>query len=209
MNIASTLAAYAGTQRHLGRAFLLAGSSAQRRRLTDARLLADQLLWAATTPSAADTAFNVVNGDVVRWRRLWPRLAAHLGVESQGPRELPQPLEQQMAGAEDVWAGLVAEHDLVEPALARVASWWHTDADLGPANARDEPAEPARCPPELPGSGPRPRLVGDGPGALRPRPRPVRGRQGGSDRGAGERAASDKDRAAAAAERADGESTVG
>ena len=36
-----------------------------------------------------------------------------------------------MAGADQVWADLVAEHGLVEPNLSRVASWWHTDADLG------------------------------------------------------------------------------
>ena len=134
MNLASTLAAYAGIQSHLGRPFVFPGSRAQWDGvvdLTDAGLLADQQLWAATTPAAADTAFNAVNGDVVRWRRLWPRLAAHLGVEPQGPGVVPQPLEQQMAGVADVWAELVAAHGLLEPDLARVASWWHTDADLG------------------------------------------------------------------------------
>nr|WP_309225711.1 SDR family oxidoreductase [Quadrisphaera sp. INWT6] len=134
MNLASTLAAYAGIQRHLGRPLVFPGSRAQWDGvvdLTDADLLADHQLWAATTPAAADTAFNVVDGDLVRWRRLWPRLAEHLGVEAQGPGDEPQPLEQQMAGAEDVWAELVAQHELVEPDLARVASWWHTDADLG------------------------------------------------------------------------------
>ncbi len=134
MNLASTLAAYAGIQRHLGRPFVFPGSRAQWDGvvdLTDAGLLADHQIWAATTPAAADTAFNVVNGDVVRWRRLWPRLAAHLGVEPQGPGETPQPLEQQMAGAGSVWAQIVAQDGLVEPDLARVASWWHTDADLG------------------------------------------------------------------------------
>ena len=134
MNLASTLVAYAGIQRRLGRPFVFPGSRAQWDGvvdLTDAGLLADHQLWAATTPEAADTAFNVVNGDVVRWRRLWPRLAAHLGVEPEGPTDVPQPLEQQMAGADQVWADLVAEHGLVEPDLRRVASWWHTDADLG------------------------------------------------------------------------------
>lgn len=134
MNIASTLAAYAGIQRHLGIPFVFPGSRAQWDGvvdLTDAGLLADQQLWAATTPAAADTAFNTVNGDVVRWRRLWPRLAAHLGVTPQGPGDVPQPLEQQTAGAEVVWAELVAAHGLVESDLTRVASWWHTDADLG------------------------------------------------------------------------------
>jgi hypothetical protein len=36
-----------------------------------------------------------------------------------------------MAGTEDTWRAIVAKHDLVEPDLARVASWWHTDGDLG------------------------------------------------------------------------------
>jgi hypothetical protein len=65
---------------------------------------------------------------------MWPRLAAHLGVDASlvsGPSGAPQPLEVQMAGREDDWAALAARHGLVEPDLARVASWWHTDADLG------------------------------------------------------------------------------
>ncbi|MFW2513994.1 SDR family oxidoreductase [Demequina sp. SO4-13] len=134
MNIASTLGAYAGIQAHRGLPFIFPGSLTQWNGvvdLTDADLLADHQVWAATTPEAADTAFNVVNGDVVRWRRLWPRLAAHLGVEPEGPGETPQPLESQMAGVEDVWAEIVASQGLAEPDLARVASWWHTDADLG------------------------------------------------------------------------------
>lgn len=134
MNLASTLAAYAGVRRHLGRPFVFPGSRAQWDGvvdLTDAGLLADQQLWASTTPAAANTAFNTVNGDVVRWRRLWTRLAAHLGIEAQGPGEAPQPLEQQMAGVEDAWVELVTAHGLVEADLARVASWWHTNADLG------------------------------------------------------------------------------
>jgi hypothetical protein len=36
-----------------------------------------------------------------------------------------------MADAAPVWERVVAEHRLVEPDLARVASWWHTDSDLG------------------------------------------------------------------------------
>jgi hypothetical protein len=36
--------------------------------MTDARLLARHMLWATTTPAARDQAFNVVNGDVFRWK---------------------------------------------------------------------------------------------------------------------------------------------
>ncbi len=49
--------------------------------MTDAKLLARQLLWAATTPAAANQDFNVVNGDVFRWSWMWGRLAGWFGIE--------------------------------------------------------------------------------------------------------------------------------
>ena len=67
--------------------------------MTDAGVLAEQMLWAATTPAAHNQAFNIANGDVFRWRWMWPRLAAALGVEPVGFDEAPRPLEQQMAAA--------------------------------------------------------------------------------------------------------------
>lgn len=36
-----------------------------------------------------------------------------------------------MSGMEGVWSGIAARHGLAEPDLAQVASWWHTDGDLG------------------------------------------------------------------------------
>lgn len=134
MNMASTIAVQASLCKQLGRPFVFPGSETQWNGLTDmtdAGLLAEQMLWAATSPAGADEAFNIVNGDVFRWRWMWPRIAAFFGVESIGFDSAPRPLEEQMVGVEDAWAELVAEHDLVEPDLARVASWWHTDGDLG------------------------------------------------------------------------------
>ncbi|QWZ08838.1 hypothetical protein KRR39_03005 [Nocardioides panacis] len=87
--------------------------------MTDAGLLAEQMHWAATTPAASDTAFNVANGDVFRWRWMWPRLADRLGVRAEGYDARPRPLEQQMAGAAPVWAALAAREGLREQDLAR------------------------------------------------------------------------------------------
>ena len=134
MNMAATLGAQAAISRELGRPMMFPGSEAQWNGVTDvtdADLLADHMVWASTTPQAANEAFNVVNGDVFRWRRLWPAIAAHLGVEAQGFDGEPRPLEQQMAGASDAWARIVEREGLVQPDLAKVASWWHTDLDLG------------------------------------------------------------------------------
>ncbi len=69
MNMGTTLAVYASLCRELGRPFRFPGSLTQWDGLTDmtdARLLARQILWAAITPAAADMAFNVVDGDVFR-----------------------------------------------------------------------------------------------------------------------------------------------
>ena len=84
MNMGVTLAVYAAICRETGRRFRFPGSREQWEAVTDvtdATLLADHLVWAATTPAAANQALNIVNGDVFRWRRLWPRLAEALGVE--------------------------------------------------------------------------------------------------------------------------------
>jgi nucleoside-diphosphate-sugar epimerase len=134
MNMGVTLAAYATICREAKRPFLFPGSATQWNSLTDmtdARLLARHLEWAATTPAARDQAFNVVNGDVFRWSWMWPRLAEWFGVD---PAPFPgqgTPLEQQLAGAEKIWRDIAQAHHLVEPDLNRLASAWHTDADLG------------------------------------------------------------------------------
>ena len=36
-----------------------------------------------------------------------------------------------MADAADVWPEIVRRHELRDFDVARLASWWHTDADLG------------------------------------------------------------------------------
>ena len=134
MNMGVTLAVYAAICRETGRGFHFPGSREQWEAVTDvtdARLLADHLVWAATTPAAADHALNIVNGDVFRWRRLWPRLAAALEVDAVPFDGTPAPLEEQMADAGEIWPEIVRRHGLRDLDVDTLASWWHTDADLG------------------------------------------------------------------------------
>ena len=87
---------------------------------------------AATTPVARNNAFNIINGEVFRWDWMWPKLAEHLGVAAADYPGHAQPLEQQMSGMEPVWEKIVAKHALEKhPLQDAVASWWHSDADLG------------------------------------------------------------------------------
>ena len=134
MNMGVTLAVYAAICRETGRGFHFPGSREQWEAVTDvteADLLADHLVWAATTPAAANHALNIVNGDVFRWRRMWPRLAAALDVEPVGFDGELAPLEQQMADAGEIWPEIVRRHGLRNLGVETLASWWHTDADLG------------------------------------------------------------------------------
>lgn len=134
MNMGTTLACYATLCRELGRPFVFPGSAAQWNGLTDmtdARLLARQLLWASTEPKAANEAFNVVNGDVFRWSWMWGRIAAWFGIEAVPFDGTHRPLEPRMAQDGPAWAKIAARYGLAEPDLTKLASPWHTDADLG------------------------------------------------------------------------------
>lgn len=134
MNMGTTIGVYASICKATGQPFVFPGSQVQWNALTDmtdALVLARQMEWAATTPGAANQAFNTVNGDVFRWRRMWREIGEYFGVEVAGCPETPQPLEKQMADAESIWREVAAKHDLVEPDVGKLASWWHTDADLG------------------------------------------------------------------------------
>ena len=134
MNMGTTLAVHATLCRETGRPFAFPGSAAQWSGLTDmtdAGQLAEHLLWAAETPAAHNEAFNVVNGDVFRWQWMWGRIAQWFGVEPAPFDGTPRPLEQQMADDAARWAAIAATHGLVEGDINRLASPWHTDADLG------------------------------------------------------------------------------
>jgi nucleoside-diphosphate-sugar epimerase len=134
MNMGTTLACYATLCRELGRPFIFPGSAAQWNGLTDmtdARLLARQLLWASTEPKAANEAFNVVNGDVFRWSWMWGRIADWFGIEAVPFDGTHRPLEPRMAQDGPAWAEIAQRYGLAEPNLEKLASAWHTDADLG------------------------------------------------------------------------------
>lgn len=134
MNMGVTLAVYATICRETGRPFLFPGSAAQWNGLTDmtdARLLARHLEWAATTDAARNQAFNVVNGDVFRWSWMWTRLAGWFELQPASYPGEGISLERQLFDAAPIWAEIARKHHLVQNDLSLVTSAWHTDADLG------------------------------------------------------------------------------
>lgn len=135
MNMGVTLAVYASICKETGQPFVFPGSRTQWDGLTDvtdAALLGRQMEWAALSPAARNQAFNTVNGDVFRWRWMWGEIAAFFGLEPAPCPEQPQRLEPRLKDpAPAVWAKMAEKHGLAEADVNKLASWWHTDADLG------------------------------------------------------------------------------
>ncbi|MGH7117730.1 MAG: SDR family oxidoreductase [Acetobacteraceae bacterium] len=134
MNLSTSLAVYATLCRESGRKFVFPGSPEQYGGLTDmtdAGLLARHLVWSSTTPAAANTAFNVVNGDVFRWKKLWRQIADYFGIEVGIYPGEAQKLAQSLADAGPEWDRIVRKYHLCPNKITEIAPWWHVDADLG------------------------------------------------------------------------------
>ena len=128
MNLVMVLAVYATLCRELGVPFRHPGRLENYHALyqvTDSRLLADAMLWMATTPECADQAFNITNGDVFRWQYLWPRIAKFFDVPMADPE--PLRLTDAMADKGPVWERLVARHGLQPIPYDQLVSWRYGD----------------------------------------------------------------------------------
>jgi nucleoside-diphosphate-sugar epimerase len=132
-SIGLVLAVYAAIQRELGEPFHFPGSPAgfdTQTQFTDLRLLARAIHWMATEPRAVDQSFNVVNGDAPRWSTLWPRFAAHFGLDPGAPRKVSLP--QYMADKGPLWDRIVARHGLRRTALHELVLWSYGDYQMRP-----------------------------------------------------------------------------
>jgi len=134
MNLGTSIAVYASLCRETGRPFVFPGSPQSYHGmadLTDARLLARHLVWQTTEAKAGDKAFNVVNGDYFRWRKMWRHVARYFDLEPAPYPGHAGPLSRALATAGPQWDSIVARHGLRPTRIDEVAPWWHLDADLG------------------------------------------------------------------------------
>jgi nucleoside-diphosphate-sugar epimerase len=137
MNIALVVGAFAEISRALGIPLRFPGTDkayGQLVQFTDSRLLARASLWAATSDRAGGEAFNVTNGDVFRWERMWTDVATHLSLAVAAP--VPLTLTRHMADKGPLWRELATRHRLLEPELDRLVGWsfgdfiFHTETDV-------------------------------------------------------------------------------
>jgi nucleoside-diphosphate-sugar epimerase len=128
MNIALVIGVFAELSRALGVPLRFPGTDkayGQLVQFTDSGLLARASEWAATDERASGQTFNVTNGDVFRWERMWEDVAHHLGLEVAPP--VPMALAHHMADKAQVWREIAEKHSLVQPDLSKLVGWGFGD----------------------------------------------------------------------------------
>jgi nucleoside-diphosphate-sugar epimerase len=123
-NLPAVIAAYAAICRELGTPLDFPGTAAgydSLNEVTEARHLAQAILWLSTRAEGTDRGFNVTNGDAFRWRHMWPRLAGLLGIACGEPRDIR--LATWMKDKGPVWDRIVARHGLQPKPLEETALW--------------------------------------------------------------------------------------
>ncbi|OKP82381.1 NAD-dependent dehydratase [Paenibacillus sp. P3E] len=128
MNLAMVIAVYASLSKELGLPLRFPGKPGAYHSLlemTDAGLLAQATVWAATDIRCANQAFNITNGDLFRWDELWPKIAAFFGLDTAPP--LPMSLSVVMEDKEQLWNDMVEKYGLEPNSYQDVSSWGFGD----------------------------------------------------------------------------------
>ncbi|CAK9180137.1 unnamed protein product [Ilex paraguariensis] len=135
MNIICTLCVYATICKHEHKPLKFPGTKTAWNcyyNSSDANLIAEHHIWAAVDPYAKNEPFNIVNGDVFKWKHLWRVLAEQFGVEPVEFEETERPvrLTEMMKDKGPVWDEIVRENGLVPTKLEEIGAWWFADLIL-------------------------------------------------------------------------------
>ncbi|MDJ0893787.1 MAG: SDR family oxidoreductase [Alphaproteobacteria bacterium] len=128
MNLTLNIAVYAAILRELGMPLEFPGTPGNYRAVyqcTDCRLLARAIEWMSTEPDCANQAFNITNGDFIRWEHSWPKIARWFGMEPGRIRTMR--LADVMPQHAGLWAGMQKQYGLQPYAYESLVNWNHGD----------------------------------------------------------------------------------
>ncbi|MET8999948.1 SDR family oxidoreductase [Amycolatopsis sp. NPDC004169] len=128
MNLALVIAVYASISKELGLPLRFPGKPGAYDSLlemTDAGLLASATVWA----TGHQGTFNIANGDLFRWRELWPKLAAYFELDVAPP--LRMSLAEVMADKGPLWTAMSSKYGLSASYADVSASWAFGDFVFG------------------------------------------------------------------------------
>jgi nucleoside-diphosphate-sugar epimerase len=135
MNVGTSLAVYATILKEQGKSLVFPGGlkTYQRwRQFCDADLLCHAIIWMSTTDQCKNQAFNVDNGDSVKWEDLWCDIASYFKMECSVPVDASD-VTALMKDQENIWKSTQNANRLKTIPLKDVVTWdflqYYTNAD--------------------------------------------------------------------------------
>jgi nucleoside-diphosphate-sugar epimerase len=132
-NMTMVIGVYAAISKEMGLPLCFPGTPESYRAVyqcTGAEHLAKAVAWMSTEPRCANQAFNITNGDYVRWCNLWPRSADYFDMP-MGPVRTVR-LADVMADKAPVWDRIVEKYKLRPAPFGSVALWPYGDFLFAP-----------------------------------------------------------------------------
>ncbi|KAJ0651318.1 putative (S)-8-oxocitronellyl enol synthase [Helianthus annuus] len=124
-NLLLTLAVYALVCKHQNYPFRYFGNKYSWEHfwdVSDARVLAEQQIWASVTDTANNEAFNCTNGDVFTWKMIWRVLCDAFDIEFVPFDEKEEfDLVEFMKDKGEVWDRIVEENGLYKTKMEEIA----------------------------------------------------------------------------------------
>ena len=127
-NMILVVAIYATLLRELGLPLIFPGTARSYEALTQFSwlpTLSRAIVWMMGSPQCANQAYNVVNGDPMRWCELWPELAAYFDMVPGAPDG--ESFTDFVADKAPLWNAIVQRHKLRQTDLQAIAQWPYGD----------------------------------------------------------------------------------
>lgn len=134
-NFMGSLCVYGSICKHLKLPFLFGGTRECWEEMcidgSDARLVAEQHIWAATNEDVSSTdgqAFNAINGPRFTWKEIWPSLGLKFGLQVPQNMFLQEfTFTKAMSEKQQVWKEIVKKKGLIETEMEDLANWAFLD----------------------------------------------------------------------------------
>ena len=128
MNLATLIAVYATLCKELGVPMRFPGNEKAYEVLvnvTDAELLAKGMEYAVLHANCRNEIFNITNGDIFRWKDIWPKIGDYFNVEVAEPQTFS--LTTYMADKNDLWSKIAKKHNLSNSKFEKLVQWGFGD----------------------------------------------------------------------------------
>lgn len=130
MNLTVSIALYATMCKELGLPLRFPGSDFAWNAVndvTDVDLLSDATIYLSTHKACENQAYNISNGDVFRWKELWPKIAKHFDMETGPNLHISLVTIMGTPEKEKIWAETVKKYGLEATGWEELATWPFAD----------------------------------------------------------------------------------